>query len=102
MADPQPPQQQINISNANMPIPYSDFAMLRSNPDGLVIDFMQAMGPGGQFQVVSRAGMSLDQGKKLLAALQQHLGGKAPAQQQPQQTSTGTQQIGFSIDNEKA
>lgn len=86
-----PQQPSLQIDNANLVTPFCDAAIVRSSPDGIVLDFLQLFAPG-RAQIVSRAGMSREHAAKLLAILQQHLAANASL---PSQHTTGT--IGFEV-----
>ena len=61
-------QQQFQIMNANLAIPYADMAVSTFGPFGFRFDFIQNIAPG-QAQIMSRVGMSPQHAKAFLAAL---------------------------------
>ncbi|HVT01479.1 MAG TPA: DUF3467 domain-containing protein [Patescibacteria group bacterium] len=53
----------------NLPVLYSDVAMVTSSPYGIVFDFAQNVGPTTTRNVVSRVGISVEHAKALLQVL---------------------------------
>jgi len=73
--DKQKPKQQVQIS-VNLdttPIIYTDNINMTINPDGVVLDVMQRLGPTNQVRIVSRIGMSREHAKKFVEKLGQLL-----------------------------
>ena len=64
-------QQDMNVSiNLDTtPILYTDSIFMSTNPDGLVLDITQRVGPTNQIRVVSRIGMSREHAKKFAQEL---------------------------------
>jgi len=65
-------QQEMNVSiNLDTtPILYTDSIFMSTNPDGLVLDITQRVGPtANQLRVVSRIGMSREHAKKFVQEL---------------------------------
>lgn len=95
---PPPAAQQpgMQIDNANLLIPYSDNILMMTNPDGVVLSFMQGIQPG-RFQIVSRVGMSVDHARKMLAILTQQLEGLGKTGGATPQTASTSDQFGFAV-----
>lgn len=67
MAKKQPDQKQklsVNVNLDTTPILYTDNIQMTANPDGLVMDVMQRLGPTEQVRIVARLGMSREHAKK--------------------------------------
>ncbi|MCL4360644.1 hypothetical protein M1555_05345 [Patescibacteria group bacterium] len=71
MADntPNPEGMNVNVNLDTTPVLYTDNVSLTINQDGLVMDFMQKLGPTNQLRIVARIGMSRDHAKKLYKVL---------------------------------
>jgi hypothetical protein len=65
------PSQQfaVNVNLDTTPIFYTDNVFMATNPDGLVLDFMQRLSNTTQMRIVSRIGMSREHAKKVVAEL---------------------------------
>lgn len=59
----------VNINLDTTPIYYTDNISLSVNEDGIVLDFMQKLGPTNQLRVVARVGMSREHAKKFYKIL---------------------------------
>lgn len=70
--------QQVLVMPMDARIAYTDMAHVVSNKYGLIINFMQADGIGGQPLAVARVGMSFEHAHKLLKVLEKTL--KKPQQ----------------------
>ncbi len=57
-------QMSVNVNLDTTPILYTDNISITTNPDGLVLDFVQRLGPTNQARIVSRIGMSREHAKK--------------------------------------
>jgi len=69
-AKEQPNQQfQVNVNLDTTPILYTDSINMNTNPDGIVLDIMQRLGPTNQVRIVSRIGMSREHAKKFVEKL---------------------------------
>lgn len=64
----------VNIDRTRVPVSYSDSVFVTSNDVGVVLDFAQSVGPTPQQHVVSSIGMSKDQAKRMIRAMQDNLG----------------------------
>ncbi|MBN1168423.1 hypothetical protein JXA63_00880 [Candidatus Woesebacteria bacterium] len=64
-----PNLQQVSINLDTTPVLYTDNINLNVNPDGVVLDVMQRLGPTNQTRIVSRVGMSRDHAKKFVEKL---------------------------------
>ena len=62
-------QMQISVNLDTTPVLYTDNINITVNPDGVVLDFMQRLGPSNQVRIVSRIGMSREHVKKFLEKL---------------------------------
>lgn len=60
----------INIDPNRTPILYADIAYIKSNENGVVLDFAQQVGPSDQFTVVARIGVSKEHAQKLINHLE--------------------------------
>ncbi len=60
---------QISVNLDTTPIFYTDNVNITVNPDGVVLDIMQRLGPSNQARIVSRIGMSREHAKKFLEKL---------------------------------
>lgn len=93
---PTPAQQPgLQIDNANLLVPYSDNVLMMTNPDGVVLSFMQNVQPG-RFQIVSRVGMSVEHARRMLGILTQQLASIGKPGAAPQAAST-SEQFGFAV-----
>ena len=54
----------ISINLDTTPIYYTDNIHISTNPDGVVMDIIQRVGPTNQARIVSRIGMSREHAKK--------------------------------------
>ncbi len=69
-----PDEKQISISiPSDKPILYTDRVHVISSDYGVVLNFIQSVGPNGPAQVVSRVGMSRDHAKNFLEALKKSI-----------------------------
>lgn len=59
----------VNINLDTTPILYTDNIFITTNPDGVVLDIMQKVGPTNQARIVSRVGMSREHAKRFAAEL---------------------------------
>lgn len=59
----------VNVNLDTTPILYTDHISITTNPDGLVVDIMQRLGPTNQARIVSRIGMSRQHAKKFAQEL---------------------------------
>jgi len=57
---------QISVNLDTTPVLYTDNVNLTVNPNGVVLDIMQRLGPTNQVRIVSRIGMSREYAKKFL------------------------------------
>lgn len=57
---------QISVNLDTTPVLYTDNINMTINPDGIVLDIMQRLGPTNQVRIVSRIGMSREHAKKLV------------------------------------
>lgn len=78
---------QISVNLDTTPILYTDSIAMTTNPDGVVMDVMQRLGPSNQVRVVARIGMSREHAKKFVSEL-----GKLLIQTEGQ-TQTGNKTI---------
>ncbi len=66
-----------NIVNLSVPadsrVLYTDMVHVMSNQFGVILNFVQSVGPGAQPMVVSRVGMSKEHAKSVLEVLKQAL-----------------------------
>ena len=60
---------QISVNLDTTPVLYTDNINMTINPDGIVLDIMQRLGPTNQVRIVSRIGMSREHAKKLVEKL---------------------------------
>jgi len=60
---------QISVNLDTTPVLYTDNVNLTVNPNGVVLDIMQRLGPTNQVRIVSRIGMSREHAKKFLDKL---------------------------------
>lgn len=65
----QNPQMQVSINLDTTSILYTDSVTITTNPDGVVLDIMQRVGPSNQVRIVARIGMSREHAKKLVGEL---------------------------------
>ena len=63
----QPVQVSVNLDTT--PVLYTDNINMTVNPNGVVLDIMQRLGPTNQVRIVSRLGMSREHAKKFLDKL---------------------------------
>lgn len=64
-----PKQMQVSVNLDTTPILYTDNVNMTVNPDGVVMDIMQRLGPSDQVRIVARVGMSRDHAKKIIEQL---------------------------------
>lgn len=64
-----PTKMQVSINLDATPILYTDNINMTVNPDGVVMDVMQRLGPTDQNRIVARIGMSREHAKKFLEKL---------------------------------
>lgn len=57
-------QLAVNVNLDTTPILYTDNISMTVNPDGLVLDIMQRLGPTNQARIVARIGMSREHAVK--------------------------------------
>ena len=62
-------QMAVNINLDTTPILFTDNISITTNPDGLVLDIMQRLGPTNQARIVARVGMSREHAKKFAREL---------------------------------
>lgn len=60
---------QISINLDTTPVFYTDNINLALNPDGVILNVMQRVGPTNQARIVSRIGMSREHAKKFVETL---------------------------------
>lgn len=72
MSDDDAKQLNVNVPS-DKPILYTDRVHVVSNGYGVVLNFIQGVGPNGPAQVVSRVGMSHEHAKSVLEVLQKSL-----------------------------
>ena len=64
-----PSEVQISVNLDSTPVLFTDNINMTVNPDGIVLDIMQRLGPTNQVRIVSRIGMSREHAKKFLKKL---------------------------------
>ena len=64
-----PGEVQISVNLDSTPVLFTDNINMTVNPDGIVLDIMQRLGPTNQVRFVSRIGMSREHAKKFLKKL---------------------------------
>lgn len=62
-------QVQVSVNLDTTPVLYTDNINMTVNPDGVVLDVMQRLGPTNQVRIVSRVGMSREHAKKFVEKL---------------------------------
>lgn len=62
-------QLAVNVNLDTTPILYTDNISMTVNPDGLVLDIMQRLGPTNQVRIVARIGMSREHAQKFAREL---------------------------------
>lgn len=62
-------EMQVSINLDSTPVLYTDNVNMTVNPDGVVMDVMQRLGPTNQNRIVARIGMSREHAKKFLEKL---------------------------------
>jgi hypothetical protein len=60
---------QVSVNLDTTPVLYTDNINMTINPDGVVLDIMQRLGPTNQIRIVSRVGMSREHAKKFVEKL---------------------------------
>ena len=60
---------QISINLDTTPVLFTDNINMTVNPEGVVMDIMQRLGPTNQVRIVSRIGMSREHAKKFVNKL---------------------------------
>ena len=63
----------INLDPNKTPVLYTDAISIKSNDAGIVLDFLQQLGPTNQYTVVSRIGLSKDHAKLFIEHLEASL-----------------------------
>ncbi len=72
--DEEPNKNIVNLSvPADSRILYTDMVHVMSNQFGVILNFVQSVGPGAQPMVVSRVGMSKEHAKSVIEVLKQAL-----------------------------
>lgn len=66
-------QVRVSINLDTTPILYTDNINMTSNPEGVVLDVVQRLGPTNQMRIVARIGMSRKHAKKLVESLRKLL-----------------------------
>lgn len=61
------------VAFPDLRIVYTDQVHIAANPHGVVMNFIQSGGPGGQPMAVSRVGMSREHAQKILVVLEETL-----------------------------
>lgn len=64
------PSANITVDPRTTPVLYADFVYIKSNENGIVLDFAQQIGPSDQYNIVSRIGISKDHARKLIEHLE--------------------------------
>ncbi|MCH7641180.1 hypothetical protein IID22_03215 [Patescibacteria group bacterium] len=62
-------QVQISVNLDTTSVLYTDNINMTVNPDGVVLDVMQKLGPTNQVRIVARVGMSREHAKKFVKKL---------------------------------
>lgn len=62
-------EMQVSVNLDATPVLYTDNINMTVNPDGVVLDVMQRLGPTNQNRIVTRVGMSREHAKKFLKKL---------------------------------
>jgi len=62
-------QLAVNVNLDTTPILYTDNISMTVNPDGLVLDIMQRLGPTNRVRIVARIGMSREHAQKFAREL---------------------------------
>lgn len=62
-------QVQISVNLDTTSVLYTDNINMTVNPDGVVLDVMQKLGPTNQVRIVTRVGMSREHAKKFVKKL---------------------------------
>ena len=62
-------QVQVRMNPDSTPILFTDSISMTTNPDGVVLDVMQRLGPTSQVSIVTRVGMSRQHAKKFVGKL---------------------------------
>jgi hypothetical protein len=57
---------QVSINLDTTPVLFTDNINMTVNPDGVVLDIMQRLGPTNQVRIVARIGMSREHAKKFV------------------------------------
>ena len=60
---------QVSVNLDSTPVLYTDNINMNVNPDGVVFDVMQRLGPTEQVRIVARIGMSREHAKKFVDKL---------------------------------
>jgi hypothetical protein len=60
---------QISINLDTTPVLFTDNINMTANPEGVVMDIMQRLGPTNQVRIVARIGMSREHAKKFVNKL---------------------------------
>jgi hypothetical protein len=56
----------INLDPVRTPVLYADSVSIKSSETGVVMDFMQQVGPTNQYVVIARIGVSKDHAKLII------------------------------------
>lgn len=67
--EPKVSEMAMSVNLDTTPIFYTDMVSMTTNPDGVVFDVMQRLGPTNQIRVVTRVGMSREHAKKFTQEL---------------------------------
>lgn len=67
--DTQKKKADVSINLDNTPILYTDRIGITTNPDGVVLDIMQRIGPTKKARIVARVGMSREHAGKFVQEL---------------------------------
>lgn len=68
--EPAKPSVNVSVDPKFTPILYADFVYIKSNENGIVLDFAQQLGPSDQFNIVSRIGMSKEHARRMIEHLE--------------------------------
>lgn len=72
MNKPEPTAQDMNfnVDPARTPVLYADSIYIKSNENGVGLDFAQQIGPSNQFNIVARIGLSKEHARRLIDQLE--------------------------------
>lgn len=62
-------QVQVSVNLDTTPVLYTDNINMNVNPDGVVLNVMQRLGPTNQVRIVARIGLSREHAKKFVDKL---------------------------------